>query len=100
MPEPVCQTFRGKLLFNFPDITSLDAFIIAFAIFALIDLSFLCTIAADFFINAIDLIYVGLTLFSPISKNFFDLSVDAPQYLSPGTLIEPILSFSFLFFTI
>ena len=46
----------------------------------------------------IDLIRIGLTKKSPISKYFFDLWVDAPQYLSFGTLMEPILSNSFLNF--
>ena len=49
---------------------------------------------------AIDFIKTGLTRKSPISKYFFDLCVDAPQYLSTGTLILPILSYSFLFFII
>ena len=51
-------------------------------------------------INAIDLITIGLTKKSPISKYLLDLCVDAPQYLSTGTLISPILSYSFLFFII
>ena len=46
----------------------------------------------------IDLIRIGLTKNSPISKYFFDLWVDAPQYLSFGTLILPMLSNSFLNF--
>ena len=50
-----------------------EAFIIALAILLLICLSFLCTIAADFFIIAIDFISTGLTKNSPISKYFFDL---------------------------
>ena len=100
VPDPVCHTFRGKLSSSFPIITSWEALIIAFAIFALMSLSFLWTIAADFFIIAIDLINIGLTFTSPISKYFFDLSVEAPQYLSPGTLITPKLSVSFLFFMI
>ena len=45
---------------------------------------------------AIDFIKTGLTKNSPISKYFFDLCVEAPQYLSLGTLIDPILSNSFL----
>ena len=47
---------------------------------------------------AIDLIRIGLTKNSPISKYFLDLWVEAPQYLSLGTLIDPILSNSFLNF--
>ena len=46
----------------------------------------------------IDLIKTGLTKNSPISKYFFDLWVESPQYLSFGTLIDPILSNSFLNF--
>ena len=46
----------------------------------------------------IDLIKTGLTKNSPISKYFLDLWVEAPQYLSFGTLIDPILSNSFLNF--
>ena len=37
-------------------------------------------------------INLGLTKNSPISKYFFDLCVDAPQYLSLGTFIDPMLS--------
>ena len=44
----------------------------------------MCTIAAAFFIIAIDLITIGLTKKSPISKYLLDLCVDAPQYLSDG----------------
>ena len=73
MPEPVCQTFKGKCSFNFPDITSLEAFIIALEILGKICLSLLCTIAAAFLIIAIDLIKTGRTKNSPISKYFFDL---------------------------
>ena len=46
---------------------------ISFEILESICFSFLCTIAAVFFIIAIDLISIGLTLNSPISKYFFDL---------------------------
>ena len=35
-----------------------------------------------------------------ISKYFLDLWVDAPQYLSVGTLIFPMLSYSFLVFIV
>ena len=51
-----------------------------------------------FLITAIDFIRIGLTKNSPISKYFFDLWVEAPQYLSSGTLILPMLSYSFLSF--
>ena len=53
------------------------------------------TIAAAFLIIAIDCISLGLTKKLPILKYLFDLSVDAPQYLSPGTLIFPMLSIQF-----
>ena len=56
------------------------------------------TIAAAFFTIAIDWISIGLTKKSPISKYLFDLWVEAPQYLSPGTLIFPIESNSVLYF--
>ena len=39
-----------------------------------------------------------LTRILPILKNLFDLWVDAPQYLSFGTLTLPMLSNSFLNF--
>ena len=45
------------------------------------------TIAAAFLIIAIEWITNGLTRKSPILKYLFDLSVDAPQNLSPGTFI-------------
>ena len=47
---------------------------------------------------AIECITSGLTKKSPILKYLLDLSVEAPQYLSPGTLIFPILSNSVLYF--
>ena len=71
---------------------------IAFEICGKICFSLPWTIAAAFLIIAIDLIKTGLTKNSPISKYFFDLYVEAPQYLSPGTFIEPMLSNSFLNF--
>ena len=46
----------------------------------------------------IDLIIEDGTNIFPILKNFFDLWVDAPQYLSLGTFMLPILSNSFLNF--
>ena len=54
MPEPVCQTFRGKLSLSFPEITSLAALIIALLIFLSRSPFFAFTIAADFLIIAID----------------------------------------------
>ena len=56
--------------------------------------------AAAFLIIAMDFINLGPTNTSPILKYFFDLSVDAPQYLSTGTFIEPMLSYSFLNFIV
>ena len=46
----------------------------------------------------IDLMIDILTRILPILKNLLDLWVDAPQYLSFGTFILPILSNSFLNF--
>ena len=74
--------------------------LVGYNIFTSIWLFFEWTIAADFLIMAMDLIKIGLTKNSPISKYFFDLCVDAPQYLSTGTLIPPMLSYSFLVFII
>ena len=54
--------------------------------------------AAAIFIATIAFIKVLLTNISPISKYFLDLSVDAPQYLSSETFMDPILSISFLNF--
>ena len=62
--------------------------------------SFKWTIAADFFIIPIDWIIIGSISISPILKYYFDLSVDAPQYLSTGTFMDPILSYSLLVFII
>ena len=56
------------------------------------------TMAAAFLIIAIEWITNGLTKKSPILKYLLDLSVEAPQYLSPGTFIFPILSNSVLYF--
>ena len=42
-------------------------------------------------------IALGLAIYLA-DKYLFDLSVEAPQYLSPGTLILPILSNSVLYF--
>ena len=100
VPEPVCHTLRGKLSLCLPPIISFEAFIIAFAIFLSKSLFFAFTIAADFLIMAIDFITIGLTTKSPISKYLLDLSVDAPQYLSAGTLTTPRVSNSFLNFII
>ncbi len=72
--------------------TSLEAAIIALEIFLGSCFSLKCTVAAAFFIIAIDFIKTGRTKKSPISKYFFDLCVEAPQYLSLGTFIDPILS--------
>ena len=58
------------------------------------------TIAAAYLTIAIEWITKGLTKKSPILKYLFDLSVEAPQYLSAGTLILPILSNSTLYFII
>ena len=49
-------------------------------------------------IIAIDFISTGLTKNSPISKYFFDLCVEAPQYFFESTFIPPILSNSFRYF--
>ena len=70
----------------------------AIEILLLISLSFEWTIAADLLIIAIDLIIEILTRILPILKNLLDRCVDAPQYLSLGTLTLPILSNSFLNF--
>ena len=92
MPEPVCQTFKGKCLSCFPLITSSAALIMCLLILGSKSLFLALTIAAAFLIIAIEWITNGLTKKSPILKYLFDLSVDAPQYLSPGTFIFPILS--------
>ena len=75
-----------------------DALIIAVEIFDEIIPSLLWTIAALRLMIAIDLIIDSGTYILPILKNFFDLWVDAPQYLSLGTFIIPMLSNSFLVF--
>ena len=98
VPEPVCQTLRGKWSLSFPDITSFAALTIAPLIFLSMSPFFLCTIAAAFLIIAMDLITIGLTKKSPISKYLLDLWVEAPQYLSAGTKTVPELSNSFLNF--
>ena len=41
-------------------------------------------------------ISMGIDPAGPILKLFFDRSVCAPQYLSDGTLISPMVSFSVL----
>ena len=75
-----------------------DALIIALEIFVEIKPSFWWTIAALLLMIAIDLIIDSGTYTLPILKNLFDLWVDAPQYLSFGTFMPPILSNSFLVF--
>ena len=50
VPEPVCQTFKGKFSSNLPLITSSDALIIALENLPTINLSLACTIAADLLI--------------------------------------------------
>ena len=49
-------------------------------------------------IIAIDCIIEDGTKILPILKNFLDLCVEAPQYLSFGTFMPPKLSNSFLVF--
>ena len=83
---------------SLPLITSSDALIIYLLIFLSKSLFLAFTIAAAFLIIAIEWITKGLTKKSPILKNLLDLYVDAPQYLSPGTFIFPILSNSILYF--
>ena len=73
MPDPVCQTFKGKWALCFPLITSSAALIIYLLNLGSKSLFLELTIAAAFFIIAIDLIKTGLTKNSPISKYFFDL---------------------------
>ena len=58
----------------------------------------IATTCAHLFIIAIDFIIEEGTNILPILKNFFDLCVEAPQYLSFGTFMPPILSNSFLVF--
>ena len=98
VPDPVCQTFRGKCLSCLPFKTSSEALTMYLLILWSRSLFFALTIAAAFFIIAIEWITKGLTKKSPILKYLFDLSVEAPQYLSPGTFIFPILSNSVLYF--
>ena len=100
VPEPVCQTFNGKWLSCFPLIISSAALMMYLLSFSSKSLFLAFTIAAAFFTIAIEWITKGLTKKSPILKYLFDLSVEAPQYLSPGTLILPILSYSILYFII
>ena len=80
MPDPVCQTLSGKCSSSFPMMTSLEAAIIALEIFLGSCFSLKCTVAAAFFIIAIDFIKTGRTKKSPISKYFFDLCVEAVSY--------------------
>ena len=54
----------------------------------------------EFLVEQVLIKSIAIIKKSPISKYFFDLSVEAPQYLSTGTLIDPILSNSFLVFII
>ena len=63
------------------------------------DQSSLDKIFNDFYNNKYDLILVSHgNSIGIILKYFFDLSVDAPQYLSSSTLTLPILSNSILYF--
>ena len=71
----------------------MDALIIAPEIFLSRSLFLKLTIAAAFLIIAIDFIKTGLTRKSPISKYFFDLCVDAPQYLSEGIYFANAVKF-------
>ena len=98
VPEPVCQTLRGKWESCLPFMTSSAALMIYLLNLISRSLFLALTIAAAFFIIAIEWITKGLTKKSPILKYLFDLWVDAPQYLSPGTFIFPTLSNSILYF--
>ena len=96
--ETFGQEIKEKAEFPNKKITSSAAFIMCLLNFESRSLFFVLTIAAAFFMIAIDWMTKGLTKKSPMLKCLLDLSVDAPQYLSPGTLILPILSNSILYF--
>ena len=94
VPLPVCQTTSGKLSLSFPSITSSQArqmyFIFSSDKFPILKLA----IAAAFFnMPKAWMISPGIVSV-PILKFSKLLSVCAPQYLSAGTFISPIVSFS------
>ena len=73
VPEPVCQTLRGKWLSCLPFITSSAALIMNLLILGSKSLFFELTIAAAFLIIAIEWMTNGLTRKSPILKYLLDL---------------------------
>ena len=68
VPEPVCQTFKGKCESCLPFIISSEALIIYLLILESKSLFLALTIAAAFLTIAIEWITKGLTKKSPILK--------------------------------
>ena len=96
VPLPVCQTTSGKWSSRSPLITSCVASKIVFALSLSSKPNSAFTFATDCFtIPSAQIISLG-NRSPPILKFSNDRCVCAPQYLSAGTSISPILSFSIL----
>ena len=98
VPEPVCQTTRGKCSVSAPLATSAAALVTAASFFSVIFSglsSWLALAAAPLSIPKAFIISSGIVSSpTPIRKLLRLLSVCAPQYLSAGTLTSPIESCS------
>ncbi len=72
MPEPVCQTFKGKFSSNFPLITSSDAFMMALGIPVIV---FSKGIDRDSPIYSVSSIEDLLPAINKISQNNLDMEI-------------------------
>ena len=98
VPEPVCQTTRGKWSISFPSATSRAALPITASFSSVIFSGFkawLARAAASFRIPNARTISSGMvSMPTPILKFSWLRSVWAAQYLSAGTFISPMESCS------
>ena len=98
VPEPVCQTTRGKCAKSFPSMTSVAACSMAASFSSVIFSGFsawLALAAASFKTPKALVISRGMVSRpTPMGKFSWLRSVCAPQYLSAGTLTSPMESCS------
>ena len=101
VPDPVCQTTRGKWSISFPSITSSAACEIAASFSSVIFSGFkawLARAAAFFRMPKARMISAGMvSIPTPIGKFSWLRSVCAAQYLSAGTFTSPMESCSILY---
>ena len=94
VPDPVCQTTRGKWSFSVPSMTSSAALMMASPIFLSRMPRFIFACAAAFFCTPKARIRGKGMRSVPILKFSSERCVCAPQYLLAGTATSPIVSVS------